>query len=165
VAGVCSGLAAGLHVEVMWVRLAFVLLALLQGIGVLLYVVLWVVMPGPVDSRSTFWSGFDSLIADLKRAWTEVRGWFGSTKPMSPTGHPPADAPPGQATAQTAPAATPGQSAAARNQSLLFGLVLVSIGLVILANNLGFVQWDLVWPAVLIAFGVLLLARSVVRKQ
>ncbi len=43
--GVCSGLAAGLHVDPLWIRIAFVLLALVQGIGVFLYVVLWVVMP------------------------------------------------------------------------------------------------------------------------
>jgi hypothetical protein len=38
------------------------------------------------------------------------------------------------------------------------------IGLVVLANNVGFVRWDVVWPAVLIAFGVVLLARNFARK-
>ncbi len=48
IAGVCAGLAERLHVSVTVVRLAFVLGAL-AGFGtfVILYVILWVVMPGP----------------------------------------------------------------------------------------------------------------------
>ena len=42
VAGVCSGLASALRVEVGVVRLAFVLLALCGGIGVVIYGVLWI---------------------------------------------------------------------------------------------------------------------------
>ena len=72
-------------------------------------------------------------------------------KPASPAGSTPAEAPP---SGQPAGAAT-------RNQSLLLGLALVLIGLVILANNIGFVRWDVFWPAVLIVFGVVLLARNV----
>lgn len=42
VAGVCSGLAASLRIEVGVVRLVFVLLALCGGIGLVVYAVLWV---------------------------------------------------------------------------------------------------------------------------
>jgi phage shock protein PspC (stress-responsive transcriptional regulator) len=77
VGGVCSGLAEGLHVDVMWVRLAFVLLAFLQGIGALLHVVLWVVVPEPAGSKAASRSGFDSVTADMKNAWAGVRSVFG----------------------------------------------------------------------------------------
>ncbi len=43
--GVCAGLAEGLHVDALWVRVAFLLLVFIQGIGVFLYIVLWLVMP------------------------------------------------------------------------------------------------------------------------
>ena len=43
--GVCGGIAAYLGVDSVFVRLAFVLLALASGIGVLLYLVLLFVMP------------------------------------------------------------------------------------------------------------------------
>lgn len=44
--GVCAGLAARFGGDPVWWRLAFVLLALVLGKGVLLYLVLAVVMPG-----------------------------------------------------------------------------------------------------------------------
>ena len=45
VAGVASGLAAHLELDPVWVRLAFVVLAFIGGLGFLLYIVAWVVMP------------------------------------------------------------------------------------------------------------------------
>lgn len=157
VAGVCSGLAEGLHVEVVWVRLAFVVLAFLQGIGVLLYVVLWVVMPEPAGGKVVSRWSFDSMMADVKSAWAEVRGVFGGPKPVGDSG-----STSGGASASAASGGTP--AFASRNQSLLLGLALILIGLVVLANNVGFVRWDVVWPAVLIAIGVGLLARNSARR-
>lgn len=45
IAGVCGGLGEYLGVDPTLVRLAFILLALYGGHGVLLYIVLWLVMP------------------------------------------------------------------------------------------------------------------------
>jgi len=45
VAGVCAGLAEYFSVDPVLVRLVFVLLALAGGPGVLLYIVLWIIMP------------------------------------------------------------------------------------------------------------------------
>src|SRR4030088_747465 len=77
--GVCSGLAEGLHVDPLWIRIAFVLLALVQGIGVVLYVVLWVIMPdrGGVQAGH---SRFDSMMADVRRAWEDLKGQLGGTR-------------------------------------------------------------------------------------
>ena len=49
VAGVASGLAYHLEVDPIWIRLGFVVLTFLGGLGVVLYLVAWVVMPA-VDS-------------------------------------------------------------------------------------------------------------------
>jgi phage shock protein PspC (stress-responsive transcriptional regulator) len=46
VAGVCVSLARNLEVSVSAVRLAFVLLALIHGVGFVLYGVLWALLPG-----------------------------------------------------------------------------------------------------------------------
>ena len=43
--GVCSGLAAYFGIEVLWVRIAFVVTFFLQGFGLLAYVILWLVLP------------------------------------------------------------------------------------------------------------------------
>ena len=45
IAGVCGGLAQYLNFDVTLIRLFFVLLALGDGIGVMLYIILWLVMP------------------------------------------------------------------------------------------------------------------------
>lgn len=45
IGGVCGGLAESLDVDPTLVRLVFVLLALLGGHGILLYLILWIVMP------------------------------------------------------------------------------------------------------------------------
>ncbi len=45
VAGVASGVAAYFGIDVLWVRIAFVVLALVNGLGILVYIVLWIIAP------------------------------------------------------------------------------------------------------------------------
>jgi phage shock protein C len=52
VAGVCAGLAAYFGVDPTLVRLAFALLTVFGGLGVLLYLGAWVVVPDEVDGTS-----------------------------------------------------------------------------------------------------------------
>jgi phage shock protein PspC (stress-responsive transcriptional regulator) len=159
--GVCSGLAAGFHVDALWVRIAFVLLAFGQGIGIILYVVLWLVMPEALDGQVARRSGFDSMTADLHRIWAEVRAQFGSATPI-PGGAP--TSPPISAESATGGPTQSGAPVPAHNQSLLLGAVLVAIGVIVLANNAGFVDWAVVWPLALILAGVVLLLRNLGRK-
>ena len=49
--GVCSGLADRFAIDPLVVRLAFVGLAFLNGVGVFLYLLLWLVMPSSSDAR------------------------------------------------------------------------------------------------------------------
>lgn len=43
--GVCSGIAAYFNIDIVWIRLAFVLLILLKGAGLIAYIILWIVVP------------------------------------------------------------------------------------------------------------------------
>lgn len=45
IAGVAAGVAQYLNVDPVWVRLLFVLLALGGGHGLLIYLILWAIMP------------------------------------------------------------------------------------------------------------------------
>lgn len=45
IAGVCGGLAEYLAIDPTLVRVVWVLISLLAGVGVLLYLILWVIMP------------------------------------------------------------------------------------------------------------------------
>lgn len=185
VGGVCSGLAEGLHIDTIWVRVAFVVLAFVQGIGVLIYVVLWVIMPERTQDRHAGRSAFDSMADDVKRAWADLRGQFGGRPPSGPSTYstavpapPPVPADPStpvsaQAAQVVSPPPAPIASAslppasprpAAHNQTLLLGVILVLIGLAFLGSNTGFVNWSVIWPVALIAFGIVLLARNLERR-
>ncbi len=45
IAGVASGIAAQLNIDPVLVRLAFVVLGLLNGFGIILYVIMWLLIP------------------------------------------------------------------------------------------------------------------------
>lgn len=51
IAGVCSGLAHYIGMEVVWVRVAFFLLAFASGIGFAIYLLLWFIMPRTADTN------------------------------------------------------------------------------------------------------------------
>jgi phage shock protein C len=52
VAGVCAGLAAYFGIDPTLVRLAFVLLTFFGGLGILLYLGAWMVIPDEVEGTS-----------------------------------------------------------------------------------------------------------------
>ena len=167
--GVCSGLAEGFHVETLWVRLAFVVLGFINGVGVLLYVVLGVLMPERAGYRATGQNAFESMGADIKRAWADVKNQFGSgpstpAAPASAAGAAPAA--PG-ASAAVAAEVTPTPPAApqpvTRNPTFIFGAILVVLGIAFLAANSG-ITWDVILPSALIALGVVLLVRNLQKR-
>jgi phage shock protein PspC (stress-responsive transcriptional regulator) len=45
IGGVCSGLGEYFDIDPLWIRLAFVLFAIFKGAGVLIYLILWIVVP------------------------------------------------------------------------------------------------------------------------
>lgn len=63
IAGVCLSLAHNLEISVTAVRLAFIVLALIHGTGVILYLVLWALLPDRAGEPATL----DRWIRDGKR--------------------------------------------------------------------------------------------------
>ena len=163
IGGVCSGLAAGLRVDAVWIRVVFVVLAFVQGIGVLIYIVLWLVMPDRSREAAPR-SAMDSMADDVRRVGRDIQGQlrslFGpspaagaarpSSEPVTPPPPPPPSPPPVQGSAN--------------HQQIGLGVVLVVVGIVFLAANTGVVAWTLVWPAGLIAVGVVLFLRTLERR-
>lgn len=45
IGGVASGLAAYFNIDTVWMRIAFLLLIFLNGLGILLYIILWIAVP------------------------------------------------------------------------------------------------------------------------
>ena len=148
--GVCSSLAEGFHVDPLWVRVLFVLLIFLQGVGVFLYIVLWLVLPERLEGGGTR-AGFGSMTADLQRVSGELKSQLPGSTPRT-SAPPPAAAPSGQS------------QPAWLQQPSLIGLILVMVGLVLLGTNIGIINWSVVWPAALITIGIVLLVRNLERK-
>ena len=176
--GVCSGLAEGFHVEVLWVRVAFVVLTFINGVGLLLYVVLWVLMPERAGYQRPGQNVFESMAADVKRAWAELRAQFGSSPatpatPSATAAAAPAEnaaaAPPLAATSAATETAPPMPPPAAGSQPIthtptfVFGAILVVLGIAFLAANSG-ITWNVILPAALIALGIALLFRNMEKK-
>jgi len=176
--GVCSGLAEGFHVEVLWVRVAFVVLTFINGVGLLLYVVLWVLMPERAGYQRPGQNVFESMAADVKRAWAELRAQFGSrpatpATPSATAAAAPAEnaaaAPPLAATSAATETAPPMPPPAAGSQPIthtptfVFGAILVVLGIAFLAANSG-ITWNVILPAALIALGIALLFRNMEKK-
>lgn len=100
IAGVCGGLAAYLGIDSVLVRIAFVVLLLASGIGLPIYLILWVVMPiesqaqrsGAGYSRQDVNDAAAFKESRVSRAWTvgvvlilfglfflfNQMGWFGN---------------------------------------------------------------------------------------
>jgi phage shock protein PspC (stress-responsive transcriptional regulator) len=150
VGGVCSGLAAGFHVDALWIRIAFVLLAFLQGAGLFIYIVLWLVMPERAEGQAPR-SGFESMASDLRRVRRELEGQLGGLITPRPA-------------ATSDPTGIPSASGPRPRQSLLLGLVLTLLGAILLGANTGLFSWNIVAPAALIVIGLVLLVRTVQRR-
>jgi phage shock protein PspC (stress-responsive transcriptional regulator) len=159
--GVCSGLAAYFRVDVLLVRIAFVILAVVPpglGIGVILYLALWFLMEPPQGEPT---SATRNIGARLRTMGDEIRedfrtGFFHSQSggAASPTPGTPGPPPP--------QGGWWGPSRHDRPRGLWIGGVLIALGAYLLIENLGLLRsfrWDIFWPVVLIAFGLLVLLR------
>jgi phage shock protein PspC (stress-responsive transcriptional regulator) len=169
--GVCSGLAEGFHVEALWVRLAFVILAFLNGVGILLYIVLWVLMPEQAGYRPPGKTVFESMSSDVKRAWIDVRAQFGGARPattsapVDPTIAATSPEAPAQGQPVGAPPPPPPPQTSVRNPSFILGAILIVIGIAFLAANTGFINWSILWPVALVALGIALLVRNMEKRS
>ena len=142
IGGVCGGIAEYLAVDPTLVRVVFVFTAFITaGLFVLAYIVLLVLMPQP-GQPAPFTSTPPGAAAD-------------STAPMDATTTPILPATP------VDPAV---HAAEAERRRMAFGYILIALGVVFFLSNAGafrFVQWQFLWPLVLIGIGALFLVQRV----
>ncbi|WP_129631263.1 PspC domain-containing protein [Candidatus Oscillochloris fontis] len=74
IAGVCGGLAEYFNIDPVIVRLIFVLVTLTSGIGLPVYLLLWIVMPRPnaTTTSHTFQQGVEQFSREASRFGQEV---------------------------------------------------------------------------------------------
>lgn len=79
IAGVAGGLANYFGIDPLFVRIAFVVLALINGLGAILYLVLWLIIPNegsPIEGRSTVQEAVAEMSTMLDELIARVRGAF-----------------------------------------------------------------------------------------
>ncbi|HEY8861946.1 MAG TPA: PspC domain-containing protein [Candidatus Limnocylindria bacterium] len=133
ISGVCGGIAEYLDIDATFVRVVMVILAFPFGIGVLIYFVLLFLMPNPGEATPF-----------VRSAATDQTVAVDPANPVTPA----------------APRIVDPMVVERRRNGI--GLLLVAVGVVFLLGNMGafrFVDWHYVWPLVLIALGVYLVAQ------
>jgi phage shock protein C len=158
IAGVAGGIGQYLAIDPVIVRLAFVALCF-TGVGILLYPVLWLIMPVEGGKRATPDQVFDEMRQQAARVGDEMREVFVSQRqprydpmtgdPVDPEAEIPIN--------NVANGSAPADTQARRNR--LLGIILLGVGAFILLSMIpGFGK--LVIPALLIGAGFMILRRQ-----
>jgi len=87
VAGVCSGLAAYFGIDPTFVRIAFVILTLINGIGILAYLILWLIVPmAKTSAQKLEMKGETANLNKIKEFVTERANDIKNEKPVRAVG-------------------------------------------------------------------------------
>jgi phage shock protein C len=134
--GVCAGLGAYLRIDPIFVRIFFVLLAFADGIGVIAYLILWLLLPNETDQEGqaldeTVRENAGELAEKARSLGSDFSSGFEGAHPQLP---------------------------------MIIGGSLVVLGFAFLVDNLNiawlsWVRYEFLWPALLILAGAVLLFR------
>jgi len=135
--GVCGGLGDYLALDPVFIRLFFVLLFFGHGSGMMIYLILWIIMPN--ESNVQAGKNLEDNIKDSAEDFGERMQTIGQEF--------------GEAMRNPNPQA-----------GMIVGIALITLGGVLFIENLGiyslrWVSFDVLWPALLIIGGVVILQR------
>jgi phage shock protein C len=172
IAGVCGGLAEYFRIDPVIVRLIFVLVTLTSGMGIIIYPVLWLLMPkgepeeliphDPEAWRQRVQSVGQEAAEFGQNVEREVREVFGARQSGGSTNNPttyasrptesynfdPYTGQPIQPQPQPQPQPAPPR----RKGSVIAGIILLGMGLMFAADFLG-IPSDIIFPVLMIALG------------
>jgi phage shock protein C len=136
VGGVCGGLAKYLGVDGTLVRLIFILLAVGPGVGVFIYLLLWIVLPREDRAEAAF--SEQTIRANAQEIAARGRTLGQDIRLAAQTPNP--------------------------KGAMWLGGTLVLCGLVLLLQNLHipwlwWLKFDVLWPSLVILAGILLIVR------
>lgn len=162
IAGVCHGLGDYFDVDPVVVRVAFVILTVLGGAGILAYLILWIVMPPAGSEFAASGAGIGAGVRTMANEMRDVGRDIGASMSASPPPPPPPPYPPA---ADGAAVFDQGRRRHVHTHSAgapILGIAFVAVGIWLLLGNLGLLDWDSgrwVGPLVLVALGLALLVR------
>ena len=126
IAGVCGGIAEHFNIDPVWIRLVTVLLVLADGIGIVLYILAWILVPVNPGQRETKNTKAEEVVANI-RAGKSDKVVKDIHKKVKDNG----------------------------NGTIILGIVVVLIGAGLLLKNLfAWFNFNFVWPVAIIAIGL-----------
>jgi phage shock protein PspC (stress-responsive transcriptional regulator) len=135
--GVCGGLAEYYRIDPVIVRLIFVVLLFINGIGFFIYIILAIIMPKPEkldqSPKETIRENVQEMGERVKEAG-EGLGMSFSKNTEEKHSH----------------------------RAGWFGIILILLGIILLLDKLNLIKWfdkDLLWPIIIIFIGVWLLIK------
>lgn len=134
IGGVAGGIAEYFSVDPNIIRLVFIFLVLFGGSGVLLYLVLWLLLPAEDHLEAI---GKDTMKENMSEMKEAVQGF---TKGFRSKGKEKTEGP-----------------------QLWLGIIIVILGILFLLNNLGLLDFFEVrkyWPLLLVFFGIYIVSRN-----
>jgi phage shock protein C len=157
--GVCSGLAEYFEMDVTIVRLLFAFTFIVMGVGIIPYIVLWIVLP----KKGYLYNQYNNPTVDY------------TIPPQNPGGQFAPPPPPFEDNPYRAYTSNPFESEPAgymppkqrSNAGLIVGLVLIFIGAAILIENYDLIpdfDFERLWPAVLVLIGAALIMSGQKRQ-
>lgn len=135
IGGVCGGVAEYFGIDSTLVRLAFVLFALIEGAGIIAYIIAWIIIP----ERPEVTQKSEEEVYDVEIDKEDEEGEY------------------------KASSEGPKEEKKSKEQrKRILGLILVALGVFFILDNWipGF-YWRRFWPVVLIILGVVLIYREV----
>jgi len=135
--GVAGGIAEYFDIDPIIIRLLFVIIAFAGGGGVIVYLILWIALP--IEPIVPFTMNMDAGVPDPQASATY------NPDPSAPFIMP---------------------EKAKNNGGLIGGVLLISLGLIFLANRfIPYVNFHHLWPLILVVFGGVLIATSIADRK
>jgi len=141
--GVCSGLAEYFDVDPNLVRLLFVVFAAVTGVGVLVYIALWLIVPEKEERAEAPHASFGDRVREGAEDIADRAREFGDSLRDRDSSKGPVAA-------------------------FFISVVLIVVGVIFLLRNLGFpwmrwIAFETIWPIIIIVVGLVFLWRWVRR--
>lgn len=131
--GVAGGLGEYFGIDPTLIRIMFVLITIFGGVGVLLYIVLWVIVPSESDLNDGELK--DHIKSNVKEIESRAEKFAAEISNRKPDGS---------------------------DNRNLWGLIIILVGSVFLLENFkifDFISFSKLWPVLLIALGMVILMR------
>lgn len=149
IAGVCGGVAKYFDMDPTIVRIIFVLLIFANGLGILAYIIMAIVVPLAGSKVSEPKEAIKENVEEIKETATELGHEIRSTFTGEET-------------------KTEEESKIHQRRRSLFGIILIVLGVLFLMGSLNlfpWFHWGYLWPLILVAVGLIIIFSARRRRK